>query len=61
MPPLTEAWSACHEGALKKLLVPPPVTQLPPKMKHSFRFLRGKARGRALLLVRLALAQRIHP
>jgi hypothetical protein len=37
MPLFTEAWPACQDGALKKLLVPPPVTQLPPpKMRHSF-------------------------
>jgi len=37
MPPLTETWPDCQDGAPKKLLVPPPVTQLPPpKMKHSF-------------------------
>src|SRR5260370_39859568 len=37
MPLFTKAWSACHDGAEKKLLTPPPVTQLPPpKMKHSF-------------------------
>src|SRR5215471_9697424 len=36
-PWLTDAWPDCHDGAAKKLLTPPPVTQLPPpKMKHSF-------------------------
>src|SRR5216683_3039797 len=36
IPPFTVRCPACQDGAGKKLLVPPPVTQFPPpKMLHS--------------------------